>query len=484
MFKSKYIILSLIIAVLFTSCDNDDDANVYSTDINEFIWKGLNSWYYWKPQVPYLQDELLQNGEYQNIINGQDPANLFYGLLNDYPNVDRFSWIVDDVDALVQSFSGIQKSSGMDFSLAYLDDSQMAIIGMVNYVVPNSPAANLGIERGDVFYQINGSTITLNNYNGLFEDNFSVTFAETVTVDDDGIQYSGAEVKNIVSTELQENPVHFTQIIENDEHKVGYLVYNAYRANYNDELNDVFADFAVQNITDLVLDLRYNGGGSLASAIALGQMITGQFTNDPYVILDYNDAHNNEDQVIDFESNMNIYEIQNGQNTQVGSEPINSLNLNKIYILTSSSTASASELTIAGLEPYIAVIKIGGQTVGKFVGSRTLVDHANSDYMDYSARNPAHNFAMQPIVFAYKNANNQMYNNGIVPNFEVNFSDYVGTIAEFGNPYTDKALGTAMEQITGNTFRRNTTTHNFRTEFMGSSKTLQKFGTDLYLELD
>ena len=63
---------------------------------------------------------------------------MFYGLLYDYPNTDRFSWIVDDVEALQQQFSGISKDSGMNLSLYYKDTGKVNVVGIINYVVTNS----------------------------------------------------------------------------------------------------------------------------------------------------------------------------------------------------------------------------------------------------------------------------------------------------------------------------------------------------------
>lgn len=476
--KTSYI-LGLIFLSFFVSCNDDDGYE--SQSVNDFIWKGLNSWYYWKSDVPALQSSYFSNDQdYNSFINGTNPTIFFNNLLYDPLNVDRFSWIVEDLDALLKGFSGIGVSSGMDFSLAYLDQNNQTMIGMVNYVVPNSPASQEGVQRGDIFYQVNGAAITRENYRNLLSSNFSVTFAVQATMTDDGLELEGARNVGINSVELEENPIHFTTIINQESHKVGYLVYNGFKANYNDELNEVFAQFKSQGVTDLILDLRYNGGGSLTTSVALAQMITGQFTGSEYVSVEYNQAHNNRNKTYNLDTEMGVYEFQNGTNQLVGTEQINSLNLNKVYVLTSYSTASASELTISGLNPYVDVVKIGGQTYGKFVGSITLFDSGN-DFLNYNGRNLSHNYAMQPIVFAYFNAQDEVYTSGIQPNYEVSFSDYIGTLGAFGNANTDLALQKALDVITGSSTRR---TSNFSTPLqeVGTTKTLSKFKTELYIE--
>lgn len=474
-------IYALIFFGIFISCNNDDDG-APSQNVNDFVWRGLNSWYFWQADVSQLQsDYFTSDQQYNDFINSTNPENLFYNLLYDYPNTDRFSWIVDDVDALLESFSGIQLFSGMDFSLAIWDENAGTVVGMVNYVVPNSPAFDAGIQRGDVFYGVNGQPLTTNNYRDLFNDNFSVTFAEEVMLNENGLSLSGERNVNLIGEEIEENPVHFSTIFTQDQYKIGYLVYNGFRANYNDELNAAFADFQTENVTDLILDLRYNGGGSLNTALALGQMITGQFTDSEYVSLEYNERHQNQNRNFNLNDEMRVYEFINGENQQVGTEQVHSLGLNRLYVLTSGSTASASELTISGLTPYIDVIKIGSETYGKFVGSITLFDDMNSDFTSYENRSREHNYAMQPIVFAYYNSENQSYTQGFTPDYEVTFSDYIGTLGAFGDYTRDEALARALNVITGSPFRTGNTPQ-ISMENLGSSKTLQKFGTELYLE--
>src|SRR5690606_18357869 len=107
--------------------------------------------------------------------------------LYDYPNKDRYSWIVDVVDALLQSFSGVTKSSGLDFTLYYKDSGNYNVAGIINYVVPNSPAAQAGLLRGEVIVAVNGSDLNVNNYRQLLNDQFSLSIAQNVTVSGSGV---------------------------------------------------------------------------------------------------------------------------------------------------------------------------------------------------------------------------------------------------------------------------------------------------------
>lgn len=490
--KIKYRLLTLIAtAGLITSCSRSSDSpatdpvtNTGTPDkINDFVWKGMNSWYYWQKNVPALADNAYPTtAAYAAFINGKTPDKLFYSLLYDYGKTDRFSWIVSDVNSLLAEFSGVSKSSGMDYNLYYKDSSKTTIVGIVNYVVPGSPAETSGIRRGDILIGVNGIDITNSNYTQLASDQFKVTVAQNVSLAS-GFTYNGTKEYSVTSTVLEENPVAFTKVIEAGTHKIGYLVYNGFRSNYNDELNAAFGAMKAAGVTDLVLDLRYNGGGSVETAVALGQMVTGQFTGSPYVIMDFNDKHNKYDSTDPFEAAVNIYDYANGTTTKTRTENANSLNLNKVYVLTSHGTASASELTINGLKAYINVVTIGDETYGKFVGSITLYDSPAQDFMSYDKRNTSHTWAMQPITFAYYNGKHENQpTGGIVPDYQISPFAYFGTMKNFGDT-SDVALAKALQLITGSgKYITPEVRYNVPDAFVASRKTMTRFGTEVYLE--
>ena len=207
--------------------------------------------------------------------------------------------------------------------------------------------------------------------------------------------------------------------------------------------------------------MRYNGGGSLTTALGLGQMVTGGYTGQPYVFLDFNSKHNAYDDFDNLQSTIDIYRITNGNQERTGeTQTINSLNLPRLYTLVSFQTASASELTVISLNKFIPVTTIGYATVGKFVGSNTLYDSPAQDYLSYENRNKNHNWKLQPITFAYYNKDKDphptvQYSNGdTVPGIlpvsgnRVHPYEWIGKIGEFGVT-TDPELKRALELITG-----------------------------------
>ena len=215
-------------------------------------------------------------------------------------------------------------------------------------------------------------------------------------------------------------------------------MYNGFYANYDTDLNTAFGTLKSQGITDFVLDLRYNSGGSVQTATRLASMITGQFTGQIFAKQQWNAK------IEAYFSANNPEALKNVFTDKIGTTPINSLNLAKIYILTTKSTASASELVINGLKPYIEVVQIGDVTTGKNVGSVTLYD---SPTFGADNRNPNHRYAMQPIVLKIVNSVGfGDYFSGLVPTFQQ--KETISTFGVLGDS-AEPFLKTAIAKITG-----------------------------------
>lgn len=433
----KFALLLLLVVFSFQSCqDNDDTAAPINLEVQDFIWKGLNQYYLWQPDVPNLSDDRFASQDILNVfLKGYPvPEELFDALRVD-KSIDRFSWIVDDYLELEGALQGITKNSGIEFGLVYKPGSTTDIFGYVRYIIPGSDAATKDIKRGAIFYGINGTQLTISNYQSLLaNDTFTLNLAD---------YNSGAITPNnktvaLTKTVVPENPILINKVITNGTHKIGYLLYNGFYADYDNQLNDAFGTLKSQGITDLVLDLRYNGGGSVLTATRLASMITGQYTGKVFAKQQWNPKINSY-----FESN-NPEALKNNFTDKIGTTAVNSLNLSKIYILTTKSTASASELVINGLKPYMTVVQIGDITTGKNVGSVTLYD---SPTFGKDNRNPNHRYAMQPIVLKIVNAAGfGDYFNGLTPDYSL--KENYGNLDILGNS-TEPLLSTAIGKITG-----------------------------------
>ncbi|MEY2869671.1 MAG: hypothetical protein RIR01_2171 [Bacteroidota bacterium] len=459
--KLKYVLLTLLVGLVFTSCSKDSDSNETTTttpdEINDFVWKAMNSWYYWQSKVSNLSDsKITSNNNYANFINGKTPDALFYSLLYQRGTIDKFSWIENSNEVVSASkIAEVQKSGGFNYGLYPKDANNVNLVALINYIVPGSPAALAGLKRGDVVTKINGSQLTASNYNQLEDTQVTLTLAASVGFTSTAmVTTDKATTVTVSQLDIDENPIAYYEKKVYGSKNIGYLVFNGFKADYNDELNAAFAKMKLDGINELVLDLRYNGGGSLETAIALAQMINGSNTNKPYIYLDFNDKHNSDDGFEYLSDKVKIYNLVDNEPTFQSEESVNSLSLTKIYVLVSFETASASELTIQCLKKYIDVVTIGDDTVGKFVGSITLYDSPAYDYASYANRSTKHQWQLQPITFAYYNKDKDVNPSKITPNYEINPYDTFSNLVEFGNvkdPYLKKAL----ELITGQTLRTN-----------------------------
>ena len=452
--KIKFYLLTFII--VFNGCKksgDDEDPNIIrietDLEISDFIWKGLNQYYYWQESVVNLSDSKKENeSDYAYYLSqNTNPETFFNSLL--HPD-DNFSWIVDDYIELENMLQGIDNSDGMEFGL-YVECNDQNIFGFVRYVQKGSDAESKGVKRGMVFSDINGTRLNRDNYRDLLYNQTSNSY----TVKFSQISYNqnnqcaniipGQEDITLVKSRIVKNPIHISKIIEIQGQKVGYLMYNQFVGvvesegkDYNSELNNVFSNFLSNGINDLVVDLRYNPGGRISTSINLASMITGKFNNQVFAKERWNSKLMNYWDENSPESLLNRF-----TNKLSNNESIFSLNLDRVFVLTSARTASASELLINGLDPYIDVIHIGDFTVGKNQGSITVYDYIN----DSRDKNPNHMYAMQPIVLKIANSDGYAdYTDGLEPSTEV--EEDIQNLGILGDP-TEPLLATTLNLISG-----------------------------------
>ena len=439
--KTKFKFIAIIILMGFSySCFEDGDDNITAgTSIKDFVWKAMNVVYLYKSNINDLSnDRFTSNAEYQNYLdNNETPEALFEALIYDRENVDRFSFITSNYFELEQQLSGVTLNNGAEFNFYIVPGSTTSVFGVVRLVHPNSSASAANLSRGQVFNKINDIALNTSNFSSLVTNNsYSLSLAiyddnDTETLSDDQI-FDGDETITLVKEGYEENPIFHTAVIDVNTEKVGYLMYNSFVNEFDSELNVVFGDFKSQNIDHLILDLRYNSGGSVQTATALGSMVTGQFQNQVFTTLKYNET---------LETNNFDY---NFTNTLSNDEIINSLNLDKVYILTSNRSASASEMMVNSLKSYIEVVQIGGQTVGKSQASQIIYDSAN---FGRENANPGHTYALLPLIAITVNKNDETVPpSGIIPTINLleRPSNY-GIIGDTEEPL----LKAALEDIQG-----------------------------------
>ena len=408
-----------------TNTTTTSEAPIITQKVNNFIKAAMTDVYLWYNYLPTIDTK------YET-----DSKVYFEKLLY---KEDKWSYITDNVSEWENTLNGIEKSYGYSLAFGSFVDAKGVDTGnyfaIVEYVYPNTPAQRVGIVRGSIITQINGSSITKDNYTGLLSgESVSVTMGALTT---SGIKNSGtllltAEVLNL-------DPVILYKVVEKDGHKIGYLFYAQFIDNFNVSLQTALNYFKTNQITDLVIDLRYNPGGQisaaqyLCSSIAPLSNVTGSKT---LVTFQWNDKYQQ-------------YWVANKVTDQTtvtfdNSVPVK-LSLNKVTILTGSGTASAAELTITGLKPYMNVVMVGDTTYGKYTASITLKpeDFYNtaSTYADFK------NWGLQPIVLRYANAQGVTnFVNGFAPNYLI--SDELLPALPLGD-LSEPLFKKAVENITG-----------------------------------
>ncbi|MEN8227625.1 MAG: S41 family peptidase [Bacteroidota bacterium] len=407
--------------------DPDPDIPADILLLNNWIWEGMSEVYLWEAFMPNLDP----NKE-------PDPREFFDKLLYDD---DIYSWIVDDYDALVaQLQGGVELTTGMSAYHRLIEGDQ--VISIVNYVTPGSPAADSGVVRGDIIMTIDGQYLDKDNY---WELNHQTTATYVFGTWDGTYMVPTGKVVTLTAIELSQNPVVHSEIIEYEGEKIGYFVYTQFTAGESEEwiveLNNVFESFKTAAVTDVVVDLRYNGGGLLGLSAYMASTLgsaTAMNANDVYVKLVWNDLYNQYWRESDLDEDGNP-DGEDSPQLVIKLPPSDlNLNLSKVYFLTTDWTASASESLMVGLYPYINVVQIGTTTYGKCYGSFTVDDwHVPK----------RHNWAMQPIILKYANAEGYTdFVDGIIPDYYI--EEQLLDLKSFGS-YEDPILAKALEDITG-----------------------------------
>jgi C-terminal processing protease CtpA/Prc len=443
--KIKQILLSCLVLTTITGCFDDlDDGIASNSDIKDFVWKAMNSYYLYNDNVPDLSNDRFGiNGiddrydkteEYQEYLDNFDsPEDLFATLKFD--PLDPFSVIVPNFYDVLNLQQGISLSNGMEYRLYFIPGSQTEVFGVITLVLRNSVAEDLGLFRGQIFRAIDGTNLNADNINELLsQDTYTINFGAyldngTEETDDDDVILTGNSV-SISKVEYVENPIHEALVLTLPNANVAYLMYNGFTRNFDNTLNDVFSQFQANNANELVLDLRYNGGGSIQSALHLASMITGQFNGQIFSKLVYNDNQQFQNRNYNF------------TNTLEQGGVINSLNLNRVYVLTTSRSASASELIINSLRPYIEVIHIGDNTSGKTQSNRLVFDSPDFNNNVVTA---SHTYALIPLTANSTNINDELVPaNGLTPDITIIESPFnLGSIGSIFEPL----LSTALSEI-------------------------------------
>jgi len=347
--KPIFIYLSLLlVAFSFNSCDLLFPEKEPEQTANEYVYETFKEWYLWYDEMPEVDPDSFST-----------PEELIDTLSN---TLDRWRYSMSATKLNNLLGKGTYEGLGAGFILDY--DRKIRI----SHVYNQSPFGLAGVKRGWEVVSANGYTAdNLDSVNSALNSDSEINF---IFNDTENISHS----ISIKKADVKMNSVLYSDVIETGKTKVGYLVLEQFYQTTVEELKTVIEDFKNQNINELIVDLRYNGGGLNSVAYNFFSMIGGDtvVTKNIGTIIN-NDKHS--------DKNTTIISSYGG--------PV--LNVPRIFFITTGMTASASEMVINCLKPYVECIQVGSNTEGKPVGM-------------YIFTNQDLDLSVLPISFKYINS--------------------------------------------------------------------------------
>ncbi|MCR9277109.1 MAG: S41 family peptidase [Pseudomonadaceae bacterium] len=341
---------------------NFPDVAGSTEDENNWLRSWSNELYLWYDEITDEDPAAFTTPEYFDLMR------TFQTTASGAPK-DQFHFTIptDEYEALAQS--GISAGYGAEFALLSASPPREIVVAFTN---PNTPAANAGLVRGTQIVTVDGVDVengadvdTLNA--GLFPSaaNESYTFGVVLP------GQSAITQVSLTSQEITSDPVQFDQVISTPTGDVGYLFFSDHIAPAEAELVTAMAGLENAGVTDLILDIRYNGGGFLDIANMLAYMIAGPSAASGRIFeeIQFNDKHTVRNPVTGQAlSPTAFHETTQGFSLAAG-QALPSLNLSRVFVLTTAGTCSASEAIINGLRGIgVEVIQIGSTTCGKPYG--------------------------------------------------------------------------------------------------------------------
>lgn len=299
---------------------------------NQWVYNNMLDYYLFYDQVPQVNPQAYST-----------PEELLRAIR--FTERDPYSFLTD------ASAASLQFEAGREFGLGYrwANDDDGAV--RLTRVVADSPFGRAGLERGDIIISLNG--IPWNDF--PFEDFFENVFGSAESPVTSTWQLEKSDTGEILdveitTTEYAINTVLHKELFINPSYSgtIGYVAFSRFLETSRTELQTVFQEFNDENITDLVLDLRYNGGGLISIAEYLASLIAGNSRADQLLYkYDFNDKYTDYNFAL---------QLQND---------VGDLGLSRLIVLTKGNTASASEIVLSGLQPLMEVVTMGSTTSGK-----------------------------------------------------------------------------------------------------------------------
>lgn len=297
--------------------------------------------------LDYMYENYLWAEDLATDINPQNYADAYELLANITVPWDRYSFLLTEQEYQDRYVNA--SFAGLGFSSVVTNNNDV----MIRYVYDDSPAGRAGIKRSDRITAINGVEVATLIAQGSLNDAFGPSEVG-VTVELEWQNTEGENFSDVLDKEnINTNTVFAPQTYELGGSRVGYYVLDSFINRTGQDLNEAYDLFADAQINELVIDVRYNGGGLIrfanqASSQAAGNNVLGE----TFVTYAFNEQNQNFNQT-------ELFELGEG---------VQQLDLDRVFVLTTGASCSSSELIINSLSPFVEVVAIGEQTCGKPVG--------------------------------------------------------------------------------------------------------------------
>jgi C-terminal processing protease CtpA/Prc len=363
--SNRLIVLILLVLAAIASCNKD--TNDSTAAVNHELYQLMEDVYLWYDHLP----SQINPSAYSS------PYTLMDALR--YPVYDKWSTVLTKKEFSDYFEEG--KMIGHGFLLGLDEDENIRVA----FVYRSSQAYNLGVHRGWILSRVNNITANASNVFALLGEQKAGIRNSIEFINAAGIPVT----LDLTKEEIDITPVLYEDVINQGNLKIGYLVFQDFIDAAEDELDEAFSLFFAAGIDEMVVDLRYNGGGSVdVAAYLAGWLIGKNYGDDALVNFRHNSKHTS------WDTTLNIPSRAEG------------LDLERFFFIGTSATASASELIINGLKPYVETMLAGQTTHGKPVGM-------------YAFPLEPYNYVILPVTFRYTNANNEGdFYNGLMPSIE------------------------------------------------------------------
>jgi carboxyl-terminal processing protease len=337
----------------------------------EWVRAYVNEAYLWYDRVPTINPLAAAYSNESNVADSLD--NYFSDLTVNPIADDRFSFTFPTRAWNQLSQQGVSLGYGIEFAIQSATVPRVIRIASVE---PNTAAARAGLQRGDQITSVDGFDINTQVQAGIDAINAAI-FPSNASPHSLGFSRNGTALTTVSLTpaDIATTPVPTTTVINTPTGRVGYIVFNDHILTAQSQLITAFNSLA--GVNDLVLDLRYNRGGFLFIAAQTAYMIAGPARTGTRVFeqLQFNNKRSAETNSADA-----ITPFYNITTPDLGSRNLPTLNLGRVWVLTSGSSCSASESIINGLRGVdVTVNIIGGTTCGKPFGF-TAKDNCGISY--------------------------------------------------------------------------------------------------------